>query len=155
MRTFPPEESEGWTISFIDRESRYWVEARAGLKDANLLAQGVKKAWAWAEPCECIRWFTDGERRYGKQLWKLASLYLPSDMTTDAYPYRRRQNHYAKVLEGLQRALNVQRRLLHNWVRPHWGLGNNTTPAMAMGFMERPIEIVEILTSRGFQCFTP
>ncbi len=214
MRTFPPEESEGWTISFIERESRYWVEARAGLKDASLFEQGVKSAWKWAEPSEWIRWFTDGERRYGKELWKIASLYLPSEMTTDAYPYRkvwreglevamkikgsqgkprlewlfrehpftaisapsevhanhqeafnsalrrratayrRRQNHYAKILEGLQRALNVQR-LLHNWVRPHWGLAKKTTPAMAMGFIERTIEIAEILTSRGFQCFTP
>jgi hypothetical protein len=33
----------------------------------------------------------------------------------------RRQNHYAKIVEGLQRALNVQR-LIPNWVRPHWEL---------------------------------
>jgi hypothetical protein len=31
------------------------------------------------------------------------------------YAYHRRMNHYAKVVEGLQRALNVQR-LIHNWV---------------------------------------
>ena len=214
MRTFPPEASEGWTISFIERESRYWVAAKAGLKEATLFEQGVKCAWEWAEPSEWVRWFTDGERRYGKDLWKLASVYLPRHMTTEAYPYRkvwreglevamkskgsqgkprgewvfrahpftamssppevhanhleafnsalrrratayrRRQNHYAKRLEGLQRALNVQR-LLHNWVRPHWGLGKKTTPAMAMGFIDRPVEIAEILTSRGFQYFTP
>jgi hypothetical protein len=35
-----------------------------------------------------------------------------------ATAYRRRQNHYAKQVEGLQHALNVQR-LMHNWVRPH------------------------------------
>jgi hypothetical protein len=71
-----------------------------------------------------------------------------------ATAYRRRQNHYAKVLKGLQRALNVQR-LLHNWVRPHWGLGKKKTPAMAMGFINRPVTISEILISRGFECFTP
>lgn len=214
MRTFPPELSEGWTISFIERESRYWIEATAGLKNAQLFEDGVKRAWAWAQPSQWIRWFTDGERRYGNELWKIASIYLPSNETPPTYPYRkvwreglevamkikgsqgkprrewvkqehpfttisptsevhanhveafnsalrrratayrRRQNHYAKVLKGLQRALNVQR-LLHNWVRPHWGLGKKKTPAMAMGFINRPVTISEILISRGFECFTP
>jgi hypothetical protein len=40
-----------------------------------------------------------------------------------ATAYRRRQNHYAKQVEGLQRALDVQR-LMHNWVRPHWSWGS-------------------------------
>ncbi len=40
--------------------------------------------------------------------------------------YRRRQNLYAKKVEGLQRSLTVQR-LVHNWVRPHWALGKKTT----------------------------
>lgn len=70
-RTFPPESSEGWTIHFIERTSRYWVEARAGLKNASLFEKGVKAAWDWSSPSEWIRWFTDGERRYGKELWKL------------------------------------------------------------------------------------
>ncbi len=213
VRTFPPEVSEGWTISFIERASRYWIEATAGIKDAQLFESGVKRAWAWAEPSAWIRWFTDGERRYGNALWKLASIYLPTRHTTSAYPYRkvwregvevamkikgsqgqprvvwvkqehpftaisstsevhanhveafnsalrrratayrRRQNHYAKKVTGLQRALNVQR-LLHNWVRPHWGLDKATTPAMAMGFIQRPVTIAEILLSRGFEDVT-
>jgi hypothetical protein len=61
-----------------------------------------------------------------------------------ATAYRRRQNHYAKQVEGLQRALDVQR-LMHNWVRPHWSLGKQTTPAMAMGFIQRPLKLSEIL----------
>jgi hypothetical protein len=65
-----------------------------------------------------------------------------------ATAYRRRQNHYAKQVEGLQRALDVQR-LMHNWVRPHWSLGKQTTPAMAMGFIQRPLKLSEILVSRG------
>jgi class 3 adenylate cyclase len=210
VRTFPPEASEGWTISFIERESRYWLEASAGLKAAQLFEQGVQRAWHWAQPSAWIRWFTDGERRYGKELWKLASVYLPSHFTSDGYPYRkvwreglevaikikgsqgqprvewlkiehpwtalsaiaevhanhleafnsalrrratayrRRQNHYAKQVEGLQRALDVQR-LMHNWVRPHWSLGKQTTPAMAMGFIQRPLKLSEILVSRGLQ----
>jgi hypothetical protein len=45
-------------------------------------------------------------------------------------------------------------RLLHNWVRPHWELGKTTTPAMAMGYIDRPVKISEILVSRGFESFT-
>ena len=63
--------------------------------------------------------------------------------------YRRRQNLYAKRVEGLQRALNVQR-LIHNWVRPHWSLNKGITPAMAMGYSLRPFSILELLTQRGF-----
>lgn len=228
VRTFPPESSEGWTNHFIERTSRDWVEAQAGLKDASLFEKGVKAAWDWAKPSDSIRWFTDGERRYGKALWKLASLYLKQGETTQAYEYRkvwreglevamkvkgsqgkphvewlrsehpftaissqsdvhkegvrgklppahfranhneaqnsslrrrasayhRPQNHYAKVVEGLQRALNVQR-LIHNWIRPHWGLEKNQTPAMAMGYLERPVSMLEFLFSRGLQYITP
>jgi len=172
----------------------------------------VKRAWEWCEACEFIRWFSDGERRYGKELWKLASVYLPREMTSEAFPYRkvwreglevamkvkgsqgkprrewlrqehpftaispakevhanhveafnsalrrratayrRRQNHYAKVVEGLQRALDVQR-LIHNWVRPHHRLGKRVTPAMTMGFIDRPLAIAELLNSRSFHDF--
>lgn len=63
--------------------------------------------------------------------------------------YRRRQNLYAKHIQGLQRVLDVQR-LIHNWVRPHWGLAKGITPAMARGFCDRPVSIHELLTCRGF-----
>ncbi len=66
---------------------------------------------------------------------------------------RRRQNLYAKRVEGLQRVLDVQR-LVHNWVRSHGGVGKKTTPAMAMGDCEHPLSIHELLTSRGFHCLT-
>jgi hypothetical protein len=183
------------------------------MRDAQLFEQGVERAWDWAQPSDIIRWFSDGERRYSKALWKLASVYLLTNSLPTVFPdrkvwregvevaikikgsqgnprvewvlpehpftaissvtevhanhlealnsalrrrstaYRRRQNHYAKFVEGLQRALNVQR-LLHNWVRPHWGLDKLTTPAMAMGFIERPLTIAELLTSSRFKCFT-
>jgi len=64
--------------------------------------------------------------------------------------YRRRQNLYAKKRAGLQRALDVQR-LIHNWGRPHWGLGQKTTPAMQMGFCLRPLTTAELLSSKGFE----
>jgi len=61
-----------------------------------------------------------------------------------ASAYRRRQNLYAKRVEGLQRVLDVQR-LIHNWVRPHWGLRKKITPAMAMamGYCNRPISTMK------------
>ncbi len=61
----------------------------------------------------------------------------------------RRRCSAAKRLEGLQRVLDVQR-LVHNWVRPHWGLAKKTTPAMAMGLFDRPISMHELLTCRRF-----
>lgn len=67
--------------------------------------------------------------------------------------YRRRQNHYAKTVEGLQRAVTVQR-LIHNWIRPHDSLGKKITPAMAMGFCKRPVTMVEFLTNYGFSSIT-
>lgn len=212
-RTFPPSESEGWTIHFIERHSRYWIAAQAGLKDQQLFEQGTVQAWQWAEPAQFIRWFTDGERRYGQALWPLASVFLPYRETTPSYgkrkvwrqglevamkikgsqgqrrvawvqaehpftaisavsevhanhneaqnsalrrrasAYRRRQNLYAKRVQGLQRALNVQR-LIHNWVRPHWGLGQKTTPAMLMSYCARPLSTRELLTLQGFQFIT-
>lgn len=212
-RTFPPSESPGWTIHFIERTSRYWVDAQAGQKTNQLFEQGTAKAWRWAQSALFIRWFTDGERRYGQALWRLASVRLKTDEVHPDYPYRkvwrqglevamkikgsqgrkrvewvrvehpftaispphevhanhneaqnsalrrrasayrRRQNLYAKCVEGLQRVLNVQR-LIHNWVRPHWGLKNKITPAMAMGYCNRPISISELLTTCGFDCLT-
>jgi hypothetical protein len=67
--------------------------------------------------------------------------------------YRRRQNLYAKNTEGLQRAVTVQR-LVHNWVRPHLGLGKNKTPFMAIGLYHRPLSMLELLSLRGFASLT-
>ncbi len=179
-------------MTFIERRSRYWIEARVGLKDTELFAEDTKTAWQWAKMSQYIRWFTDGERRYAQQLWQMATVYLKSTEVSREYghrkvwrhglevaikikgsqgnrrvewlkpehpytaisdksdvhanhneannsalrrrcsAYRRRQNLYAKNTEGLQRAVTVQR-LVHNWVRPHVGLGKNKTPAMAIG----------------------
>jgi hypothetical protein len=32
----PPSESQGWTIHFIERVTRYWVDAQAGQKTNQL-----------------------------------------------------------------------------------------------------------------------
>lgn len=211
--TFPPSESQGWTITFLERQSRYWLVATAGKKDAILFKQATARAWRWVQGCMFKRLFTDGERRYAQQLWKIASCHLKASEYSRAYghrkvwtqglevamkikgsqgnkrvewvkpehpftaisaksdvhanhneahnsalrrrcsAYRRRQNFYAKRVEGLQRALTVQR-LVHNWVRPHWGLGKKTTPAMALGLYHRPVKMEELLTWRGFPSTT-
>ena len=213
VRTVPPSESEGWTVIFIERDSRYWSVAQAGRKDTVLFAKATQLAWQWASSSAFIRWFTDGERRYAQQLWQRASVYLkPSEVSREyrhrkvwreglevaikikgsqghrrvewikpEHPYtaislecevhanhveannsalrrrcsayRRGQNLYAKTLTGLQRALTVQR-LVHNWVRSHDSLSQNTTPAMALGLYHRPISILELLSLRSFQCLT-
>ena len=67
--------------------------------------------------------------------------------------HRRQQNLYAKRVEGLQRVLDVQR-LIRNWVRPNWGLKHKTTPAMAMGYCQRPLSVAELLTLREFDDLT-
>jgi hypothetical protein len=51
--------------------------------------------------------------------------------------------------DGLQMENVVTARsygLFHNWVRSHWGLGKNQTPAMAIGYYYRPISMTELLT---------
>lgn len=86
---FPPWESLGWTIHFIERETRYWLTAQAGHKQDKLFEQGTASAWKWAESAAFIRWFTDGERRYETSLWRLASVFLKAG---EAHPdYGRRK----------------------------------------------------------------
>jgi len=67
--------------------------------------------------------------------------------------YRRRQNHYAKTHSRLQRAITVQQ-LIHNWIKPHFSLGKKTPPAMKMGFISRPVTMLEFLTTRGYLAIT-
>jgi len=59
-------------------DSRYWLVANAGFKNAQLFQQGTQSAWQWAKNCVSVCWFTDGEQRYGQQLWLLPSQYLKS-----------------------------------------------------------------------------
>jgi hypothetical protein len=197
-------------LNILERHSRYWSVGLVGLRDNDLLATGMQRFWHWAHSALFIRLFTDGERRYSKYLWPLASTFLKGDQTSNSYQhrkvwryglevackikgsqgtprrawcdpehpwtaiseetdvhanhqeafnaslrrrcsaYRRRQNLYAKQREGLQRSLDVQR-LLHNWVRVHVSLPDKSTPAMTMGYIERPVTLREMLTCRGFE----
>ncbi len=62
-----------------------------------------------------MRWFTDGERRYAQELWKIASVYLKVSESHSAYGRRKTWR------EGLEVALKIkgsqgQRRI--EWVNP-------------------------------------
>jgi hypothetical protein len=98
----------------IERETRYWIGAQAGIKNAKLFERGVKNAWDWAKSSTTIRWFADGERGYGKELWKLTSVYLKQCETTPDYPYRKVWQ------EGLEVAMKIkgsQGRARIEWVK--------------------------------------
>ncbi len=55
-------------MTFIERKSRYWIEARAGVKTTELFAKATETAVPWARMSQYIRWFTSSERRYAHQL---------------------------------------------------------------------------------------
>ena len=78
---------------------------------------------------------------------------LNSSIRRRCSAYRRRQNHYAKTVAGLQRAITLQR-LIHNWIGPDWSLAKATTPAMAMGFCQHLVSIEEFLTTRRYSSIT-
>lgn len=61
---FSPGDSEGWTVHFIKRETGALGRCLSRAKN-KLFEQGTSLASEWAKPSQFIRWFTDGERRYG------------------------------------------------------------------------------------------
>jgi hypothetical protein len=40
----PPSESKGWTVTFIERTSRYWIVAKVGLKNTDLFEKATQIA---------------------------------------------------------------------------------------------------------------
>ena len=78
------------------------MSAVSGTRDSKLFERIVTQTWDWAKDCEGIRWFTDGERRYGKVLWELASVWLKAGELPAIY-------HWRKVWrEGLEVAMKVK-----------------------------------------------
>ena len=68
-----------------------------------LFTTGTEQTWQWAQAAKVIRWFTDGERRYGKALWALASGYLSKQPAqTTKYPWRKVWR------EGLEVAMKIK-----------------------------------------------
>ncbi|OYQ64861.1 hypothetical protein B9G53_09705 [Pseudanabaena sp. SR411] len=110
-----PSESKGWTITFIERGSRYWIEAKAGMKTSDLFKQATSTAWSWAKTSQYIRWFTDSERRYAQQLWTMASVYLKSSEVTREYGHRK---VWCYGLEVAMKIKGSQGNRRVEWVKP-------------------------------------
>ena len=85
-----------------------------GQRDSSLFESIVSEVWNWAQACQNIRWFTDGERRYGQELWKLASVWLERSQFPAVYDLRKVWR------EGLEVAMKVkgsQGRPRREWVK--------------------------------------
>jgi hypothetical protein len=89
-------------VTFIERNSRYWIVAKVGLKTTELFTKATKTAWQWSKESQYIRWFTDGERRYAKQLWQMASVRLKSTEVSREYGHRKVWRH------GLEVAIKIK-----------------------------------------------
>ena len=89
-------------MTVIERKSRYWIEAKAGVKTTELFAKATKTVWQWAKASQYIRWFTDGERRYAQQLWQMASVRLKSTEVSHEYGHRKVWRH------GLEVAIKIK-----------------------------------------------
>ena len=140
----PPLRVKRVTITFIERGSRYWIEAIAGMKTTDLFKQATSTAWSSAKTSQYIRWFTDGERRYAHQLWKMASVYLKLSEVTREYGHRKVWRYGLEVaikIKGSQGNRRVE------WVKPEH-------PSMAIGLFHRPVSMLELLSARGFHCLT-
>lgn len=66
-------ESEGWTAVIMDRASRLIVEQRCGEKDAEMFHQVMNTVAAYIKQSDGLRFFSDGEKRYGNWLFTLCS----------------------------------------------------------------------------------
>ena len=62
----------------------------------------VKQTWSWAKSSQDVRWFTDGERRYGKELWIIAAVWLTRQDLPAVYDVRKVWR------EGLEVAMKVK-----------------------------------------------
>ena len=67
----PQEESEGWTIMFIERASRFIWEFECGKKDKALFTGVLERLAELIKRTEEFTLVTDGERRYGNILFDL------------------------------------------------------------------------------------
>lgn len=158
---------------FTDGERRYaqqlWQMASVYLKSSEVSREyGHRKVWRYGLEVAIKIKGSQGHQRveWVKPEHPYTAISVKSDIHANhneannsalrrrCSAYRRRQNLYAKNPSGLQRAMTVQR-LVHNWVRPHVGLGKNTTPAMAIGLFHRPISMLEFLSLRGCSSLTP
>jgi len=101
-------------LTSIERNSRYWLTAQVGRKDRELFELGMKKTWLWAREAEFIRLWSDGENRYGQELWQLAAVWLKRENWPKDYPYRKVWREGIEVAMKIKGSQGKPRR---KWVR--------------------------------------
>ena len=72
-KNVPPDESEGWTITLMERASRFIWEMTCGKKDRELFLTAIKQLIFVIRQTQDITLITDGERRYGNFLFELCA----------------------------------------------------------------------------------
>ena len=70
-KNVPPDESLGWTIVLIDRESRFLWELGCGKKNRQLFRKAIKILGNLINRTQDLSLITDGERRYGNILFEI------------------------------------------------------------------------------------
>jgi len=98
----------------MERESRYWLTAQVGVKETELFEQGMKNTWQWAEGASFIRLFSDGEPRYGQELWRLANVWLKDRNLPKDYGYRKVWREGVEVAMKIKGSQGKPRR---KWIR--------------------------------------
>lgn len=74
----PQEESEGWTITLMERASRFIWEMTCGEKDEKLFLLAIKQLILVIQQTQDVTLLTDGERRYGNFLFALCAEVIKS-----------------------------------------------------------------------------
>jgi hypothetical protein len=64
-------DSEGWTIVFMERSSRFWWELKCGRKDEKLFKSALGLLVQVIEKTGNLTLLSDGERRYGNLLFAI------------------------------------------------------------------------------------
>jgi hypothetical protein len=67
----PPWDSEGWTIVFMERSSRFLWELSCGRKEQQLFEKALERLVEVMKQTQNLSLFTDGERRYGNILFEI------------------------------------------------------------------------------------
>ena len=70
-KNVPPSESEGWTISLMDRASRFIWELSCDKKQESLFLQAMEQLVEIIDQTEDLTLLTDGERRYSSLLFDI------------------------------------------------------------------------------------
>lgn len=76
----PQEESQGWTITLMERATRFIWEMSCGKKDKELFLTAIKQLILVIQQTRDVTLLTDGERRYGNFLFELCCEIIKSGL---------------------------------------------------------------------------